>query len=178
MPNYTESPGTFANDAANGGTIDWQNTGNGASSNNTYALAEVEFEATTKYYKCTNYGFAIPLTETITSIVMHLEAKASVEDILDGVARLVIGGTVVAGEKWLGLLQTSDETFQATWISGLPTRAQINAAGFGVAVAFTSSVEPADGLIDHVPLTIHTASNSHNGGTAQEAFFWTFVRRR
>lgn len=158
------SPGTAANDASVG-TLTWASTSNVLTSNNSYTTVDTGAggDATSKYLKVTNFGFAIPSGATILGITIGIESK---HDINDGTgittyrARVVKAGTIGSTNKTLTWSTTeavqnlggSSDLWGETW-----TAANINDSTTGFAIAV--NVEDGGGAtdvayIDHITMTV------------------------
>lgn len=159
----TRSP-TSCVSVAGIGTVAWSNSARAVSSNNSYATATVD-GTTTRYLRCTGYGFAIPTGATINGITVSVERRSN--RITDGgsrdaAMRVVKAGVIGATDRSAATIYTTADVIEAhggaadlwgtTW-----TPAQINAANFGAAFAATKA--NAAGLshliiVDHVRITI------------------------
>lgn len=164
----------FANDATVG-TLTWSNTANAKTSNNQYATASVSLLAlasvNTEYLTAENFGFALPASATICGIQVDVEYFASgitflgvtLGSISDNSVKIIQGGVVTGTEHKNGAAWTGTNTYTtygssadmwgvATWLP-----ADINAAGFGVAISAKLSALVDVSLtanIDHIRITV------------------------
>lgn len=100
----------------------------------------------TNYLKATNFGFTLPAGATIDGITVTVEAHSSGGNVQDYRVYLVMGGVVQTGgaNRATGAtLPISDATStygNSTDLWALPlTKADVENAGFGVAIAFDKS---------------------------------------
>ncbi len=185
------SGGTFANDPNSG--VTWTTPSNAASSNNSYALfpGAPDFNQTTVYLKCTNFGFSIPGGSTIDGIEVTIERKASVNAgafwVRDHTVSLYKGGTISGsnnadtGLKWPTsdtdkIYGSSVDLWGETW-----TDSDINNSGFGVGIKVVTigGGSPKDpnvtAYIDWVRITVHYTSGG--GGSIPNKIFQTNIAK-
>lgn len=148
------SPGTAVNDPSIG-TAAWSFTAHVAASDDSYAVASVP----SQYLKATNFGFSLPPAAKVEGITVTVEKSSAGGTVFDASVRIVKGGTVTGAERkepptnfWpmTDVVVTyggSSDLWGESW-----TAAQINAAGFGVAVAGGDSFDSA--AIDHITITV------------------------
>jgi hypothetical protein len=144
------------------GTASWSRASRAISSNNSYATTSLK-GTTSKYLRCLNYGFAIPVTATINGITVNVERKASTAngDSRDAAMRIVKGGTIGTFDRSTTTLYTSSDITEAhgsaTDLWGLNwTVADINAVTFGAAFA---AIKPTSGTsqtisVDVISITV------------------------
>ncbi len=139
------TPATIAEDATVG-TLAWETLANARVTDGATARVTISTGQVTKYIKVTKPGFAIPESAIITGIEVKV-ARWSLTSFIfpsDDSVKLVKGGTpvgtdhAVTGVNWpleAGSIVYGSPTdlWGTTW-----TPAQINAEGFGVALAATS----------------------------------------
>lgn len=176
------SGGTFANDPNSG--VTWTTPSNAASSNNSYALfpGAPDFNQTTVYLKCTNFGFSIPGGATIDGIEVIIERKASVQSgvfwVRDFTVKLYKAGTIVGTDKADTTLKwptsdtdktygSSSDLWGETW-----TDSDINNSGFGIGIKVTTigGGNPKDpnvtAYIDWIRINIHYTTGG--GGSVSQ----------
>ncbi len=164
------SSGTITSDAAYG-TFAWSNPSNAATSNNTRTVASAGDIGTTRYLKCLNFGFTIPVGAVITGIGVSIERSADNASVVsDNRVRLVKSGAVQTTDKasaTLWLLSDVVATYGGegdVW-SGSWTAEDINAADFGVVISVGSTLEGGGNVsIDHVTMTIHYTPGASSKG--------------
>ena len=165
------NPGTSANDAVNGGTINWANPNNAFTSDNVYATAALNALEVSKLLVLTNFGFAIPSGATILGIKLEVERKQSTLNgpIIDSSIRVMkasvpVGTDAVVVSTWpdadaYATYGSATDLWGTTW-----TAAEINASGFGCGIAAINSVSPGGvetASVDHARITIY-----YRGGAA------------
>ncbi len=167
----TRTPSACAVDA-NIGTVNWTNPGNALTANNSYATAPVAGSGTTtRYLKCTGYGFTLPPNATINGITVSVERRSSSTSaggVQDAAVRVVQGGVIGASDRSSGTRYTTADVIEphggATDLWGFTwTSSDINAANFGAAFAavkngggggtFTLSVDVVSITVDYTPDT-------------------------
>ena len=73
----TRTPTSCVVDASIG-SVSWTNPGNALTGNNGYATAAVSGGGTTtRYLKCTGYGFTLPPNATVNGITVSVERRSS-----------------------------------------------------------------------------------------------------
>lgn len=163
-----KSPATAVDNG--GGAAVWANPSNVFSSNDSLAVATLNFSAgpaTTNYLKATNFGFTIPAGATINGIVANIERNGDLGNgnkIFDNSLKLIKNGTISGSDKADALTQwpSSDtvatygsmtDLWGATW-----TASDINASNFGIAI---SAIKTGGGnsnkiaAIDYISLTVY-----------------------
>ena len=156
-PNY---PGTAANvDRAAG--LAWSNTGSIATDDASYAT--VGTDVNTDYLVASNFGFSIPAGSIIDGILMELVGKTSrVGTYDDGVVSLTkdAGSSFVGDNKadaalnWTAADQArSYGSSSDDWNAGL-TADDVNASGFGIALAMNFIGQSATISVDYMRLTV------------------------
>lgn len=156
------SPGTVVDDAAVG-NIAWTDPGNAASSDNSYVTASMLGSGDiTHYLKATNFGFTIPAGATIDSISFQVEAADDVGGFTSTVTGvyLVVGSNVVGNDVSTGTGLTTTDGYKnrnnitPATLGVTPTVAEINDAGFGWAVRFSTG-DLCTIRVDHMRMTIN-----------------------
>jgi cysteine-rich repeat protein len=148
------SPGTVVSDNSLAGAA-WSDPGNAAASDDLYAGSNPP----TEYLKATNFAFTVPPTAVILGISASVERTSAGGTVFDASVRIVKGG-LVTGTDHLNppssLWPDTDaianyggpaDLWGASW-----TAADINAAGFGIAIAGTDTFDGA--FVDHITLTV------------------------
>ncbi len=161
----TLNPGACAN-AGGIGSVAWSGTANAGTDNGVYASASVD-ASTTNYLSCTNYGFALPAGSRIDGITVRIERKSdrtSNGGSNDAAVRIVKGGAIGLSDKAnpgaiypttvnsIAVYGGSTDLWGETW-----TAADINAGGFGAALAATkpSANGPAHLItVDFISITV------------------------
>jgi hypothetical protein len=143
------SPATVVEDATVG-TRTWENSGNAKAFDGSAAkIAAFTFGQVSKYLKATKHGFAIPGTATIKGIELRVRRRSpnpksessSNSNLADQSVKLVKAGSIVGSEhasstRWPkeawgdAVYGGPADLWGTTW-----TPAQINAEGFGAALA-------------------------------------------
>jgi cysteine-rich repeat protein len=148
------SPGTAVNDSSVG-IAAWSFTDQVAASDDSNAIASVP----SQYLKATDFGFSLPPTAAVEGITVTVEKSSAAGTVFDASVRIVKGGTVTGTdhkEPPANVWPTTDvvvsyggssDLWGETW-----TAADVNAAGFGVAVAAGDSFDTA--AIDHITITL------------------------
>ena len=162
------NPGTMATDSSIG-TVDWSNPDNAKTSDDAYASATLSNGTTSYYLKATNFSFNIPSTSRIDGIKAEAEKSFSgtTGPGKDAAVRIVKGGNIgttdlSSADNWPGtdaytVYGSSTQLWGQTW-----TASDINASGFGVALAAWESCSgaciPALGdnfFVDHMRVTVY-----------------------
>ena len=174
-----ESPGTVANDATveggkyGVGTKEWLNPSNAKASDDSRATAVLAASSLSNFLKATNFGFAIPEGATILGIVAGVErSKSSSGGTVAALLYPVKAGTVDTSGSYRGELTaeggasfwtTSDAVGyfgSSSDLWGLPwTAAEINNAGFGVAVQAGNIGSETTARIDAITVTVYFAED-------------------
>ncbi len=150
------NPGTIANDSSAGTSV-WITPGNAAVSDNLMATTGPG-GMPSQYLKATSFGFSIPSTSQVTGIEATVERRSILGTVFDAAVRIVKGGVVGSDDRSDGgFWATADEVITygsdsdlwgETW-----TPADINSAGFGVAVSATDTFDTAG--VDHITMTVY-----------------------
>ncbi|MCC7401576.1 MAG: T9SS type A sorting domain-containing protein [Chitinophagaceae bacterium] len=155
---------TFTVVAIGGSSQTWQNPGNVAASDNTYATFGTISAANgyTDYLVVTNFGFNIPSGSTITGIMVEVERSDANFRTMDNSIKIVKGGIISGDERAVSASYPLADAYQQygnagdTW--GLSwTYSDINATDFGVAVSAKKINNPtgaAAGKIDNIRITV------------------------
>lgn len=149
--------GAITNDPA-GGIPAWTSPADATASDNTYAQA-VPGGGATQYLSATNYNFNIPSPALIDGIEVNIERRSAFGTIKDSKLRIIKGGVVGATERGdlVSTWPTVDtpktygsnaDLWGETW-----TAADINAAGFGVALSVTDSLDAA--FVDAMTIKVY-----------------------
>lgn len=150
------SPGTVISAAGAGAA--WSDPGNAQVSDDAYA-ATSPGGAATQYLQATNFGFAVPAGAVILGITVDVERTSAAGTVYDASVRIVKGGTVSGIDHlnpptsfWpvADAIATYGSTLDLWGVGWTP--ADINAAGFGVAIAATDSFDTA--AVDHVTVSV------------------------
>ena len=165
------SPSTIV-DAAGVGSRTWSNPGSAASQNDTYASVSGGSSAgpfTSRWLKCTGFGFSIPGGSTIDGIKVEID-RYKVEDFgttSDSALRLVRAGTIEsANHSSPGDWQDGSDTNTYDVIGGPADKwgaswspSDINDSGFGFAMSVTLGKQDV-AYVDHVRMTVtYTAAS-------------------
>jgi len=152
------SPGTVVNDNVSGTSL-WNNPQQADSSDDSYASTSPG-GSPTQFLKATSFGFSIPTTSQITGIEVDIERSSLAGTIVDSAVRIVKGGVVGTADRSLGgtwpmadavvTYGSTSDLWGETW-----TPADINAAGFGAAIAVDDNLDVA--AVDHISITVHYA---------------------
>lgn len=162
----SKTPGTVE-DHGGIGTLEWKNYENAKTSDNTYAEVSTSEDAATHYLLAKKLGFAIPEGATITGIIASIERHNGGSDsskwwVEDASVKLVKAGAVTGSNRaLLGRWPSSDaiasygkasDLWGTSW-----TVAQVNAEGFGVAIAANAngSGGSAKPMIDAITVTVY-----------------------
>lgn len=150
------SPGIVANDSSAGTSI-WINPQNADTSNDAYATTGPG-GTPSQYLKATSFGFSVPAASQITGIEAHVERRSALGTVFDAAVRIVKGGVVGAADRSDGSFWSAtdeiitygsdSDLWGETW-----SPADINAAGFGVAVSATDTFDTAG--VDHITMTVY-----------------------
>lgn len=159
----TLTPATCTS-VAGPGAVNWSNTSLARTSDDAYALATVDGNAT-EWLQCTNYGFAIPSGSTINGITVNVERRSDRTTnggSRDAGVRLVKAGVIGSVDRSTTTLYTTSDVTEAhggatdlwgdTW-----TPADINSSGFGAVFAATkpsSSGQAHQIQVDMVSITV------------------------
>jgi len=164
------SGSSFTNVARGGSTTAWTNLGNGGASDDSYVNTVSSLTSNgnyTDYYTIEDFGFSVPGTASIDSIIVATEySKTGDRNSSEDQFRIIKGGSIVAfdnkiGAPWPTADASRDHGFTvlghdplwgSTW-----TPTDINAADFGVAISVKStgggtSVDPR---IDHIEISVY-----------------------
>ncbi len=166
------APTALADDPS-GGYRPWSSVGNAAASDDTYARASVDTGNPSHYLRATGLGLHVPANMTITGVRVDIEHKSDDERYgplaADASVELVKGGTVMGADHarrnttW----SPEDEVFRYggendTWGVSL-TPADVNAPGFGAAIAAYSIRMFATAYIDQIRVTVFYSPPGSDG---------------
>lgn len=158
------SGGSFTTIVIPGSIQTWSTPSNAASSDNIYTTfgnLAGGVGSYTDYLVATNFGFSIPSGVTINGIIVEVERADPNFRTSDYSIRIVKGGVVGATERSFSSGYPSTDSYQSygnagdlwgeTW-----NESDINASGFGVAIAAQRSVSGGTtaGRIDHVRIIV------------------------
>ena len=129
------------------GTDNWSNPGNATTSNNTSATVSLNDNEISRYLRCSNYGFAIPSSATITGISVSILRNASTTNgnPRDSAVQLLKAGTLQStnladtGTTYPTTLTTASYGGASTLWGSTWTAADINATDFGVSFVATKA---------------------------------------
>ncbi len=167
-PRSATASGDCVEDAS-AGTAVWTSPGNAFSDNSTYAAVSVD-GTSSRYIKCTNYGFSIPTGVTIAGIVVTLERRSDSTGnggSSDAAVRIVKGGTIGATDKSTATTYTTSDVKEDhgsssdLWGETL-TASDVNASNFGAAIRVqkASAAGAAHNIsVDVVQITVHYTFN-------------------
>ncbi|MDO8988724.1 MAG: LamG-like jellyroll fold domain-containing protein [Sideroxyarcus sp.] len=161
----TASPATCAS-VVGIGSVDWSNSTQAVSSDNNRASASVD-GSTTRFLRCTGYGFAIPAGATIDGITVNVERRSSRTDgggSVDAAMRLVKAGVIGTTDHSTSTTYTTSDVVEAhgsasdllwgtTW-----TAADINNTNFGAAFAATKASSSGNAhtiSVDHIQIVVN-----------------------
>ena len=152
----TRFAGAAASAAGSGGAVAWTDPGNATADDGAAASAS---EGLSEYLKATAFGFSVPAGAAVTGVTLAVERHSDLGNSADLSVKLVKGGAVSGSEKSTGAGWPDSPAVAAyggpsdLWGLAL-TPADVNAAGFGAAVA--ASVGALDtAFVDYIKLTIH-----------------------
>lgn len=186
----TRTPSSCANDPGIG-SVNWLNTGNALLDDGTPATASVTGNATTRYLRCTGYGFTIPFGSIINGIIVNVERRTSSTGAggsRDASVRIVQGGIIGAAERATATPYTTAFVTEphggATDLWSLAwTSADINAGDFGAAFAarknnpaqtHTLSVDVVTITVDYTPPPVVVSINRAGANpTSAPTVDWT-----
>ncbi|MEM4243130.1 MAG: DUF5011 domain-containing protein, partial [Candidatus Woesearchaeota archaeon] len=157
---------SVAFDDASVGSVVWKNVNDVLVSDNKYSDPNLNDGEVTHYLVAVNFSFSIPENATINGIlaeIEHLFAGSPPSNINDSSVRIIKGGSMVGTDKasadlWPGadtyaIYGGSSDLWGTTW-----TAADINNAGFGVAVSAKKSVfdgKKQHAKVDHIRITVY-----------------------
>lgn len=158
----TNTPATFPAGASSLGAPVWNNPGNIRVDDGVSATCLVTAFNTSAQLLASNFGFAIPLTATITGVLVEIKRAqtAGAGSLIDQLVRLtkagVAGGTNHAAGAWPGAL-TYQSYGGSTDLWGLTLApADINNSGFGVQLtADETGGASATAAVDAIRVTIY-----------------------
>ena len=149
-----------------GSPTTWLSSANARVSDNSFATASMSTGVTTQYLVALTYGAALPATAVVEGIVVDVErASTGALATTDYAVQLVKNTTIqtagdnkaAAGIVWPVAKATrsygsATDKWGNTW-----TAADINAGGFGVAVAatYTGQVGSESARVDSIKVTVH-----------------------
>jgi hypothetical protein len=163
MPTQTRTPGTISD--VGGGAIAWDNPGNAAAQDASYASAAQligEADSPTTILRVTNFGFSIPAGNTINSVSLRVRRHASFSlgdpgaEVVDLEVYEYLSGRVGTNKANATPWPTSagDQNYSLT-VTNVAT--DINSANFGLEFsASLSAVDPdtASALVDVFEMTV------------------------
>lgn len=173
------SGGTFANDNSVG-EESWINPSWAASDDGVSATCYLSpFGGSSRYLKCTNFGFSIPNGSIIDGIVVDVNCFSEYASAYDLVVRLVKGGIISGTDLANGVVWDDSQTLINTHggsseLWGLSwTDSDINDSNFGVAISATnlSNKFGANVGIDHVKITVYYTEGGGGGAIAVKSNF-------
>jgi cysteine-rich repeat protein len=151
-------PGSIV-DNASIGTQPWGSPSQATSSDDLYAFAAVGTGTPSHYLAASNFGFALPPTAVVLGIRADVERRAIGGIATDNAVRIIKGGVIGATDRSLGGSWPATDTVVSyggasdlwgeTW-----TAANINAAGFGVAISAKDSISGALAQVDAMSITV------------------------
>lgn len=167
-PNY---PLTIVNDSTLG-VVSWTSLSSAGVEDGNGATATLGILSTTKFLKCTDYGFSVPSGATINGIEVQVVRLANYYNVIDASAKIVKGGTISGTEKkdtayWAtGSYETvtyggASDLWGLSW-----TDTDINVSTFGFALhVINESLKFTDyPKVDVVKITVYYTSG---GGSPQ-----------
>lgn len=174
----TVGPGTTGN-SNDIGTVSWSNDDRVVSINHSYATVTLTAE-TSKFLKCTNFGFSIPTGATITGIQMEVVGQWNTGSsgqwwTLDYIR--IVKGNTIKSTNYTADIEGSNDTYAyvggdgelwgETW-----TPSDINSSGFGVAIATYTAGGPNKISLDFIGLKVYytTESGDYNVDIAYYVF--------
>jgi hypothetical protein len=163
------SGSTFSNFAIGGSKTSWTNPGNANANDGLYATIGNITGGTgnySDYLLATNFGFAIPISVTIDSIVVEVKRSDANARTSDFHVQLIQNNVIQTTDKALTTITWpvadayqyygGNSLWGSTW-----TPADINSANFGVAIAAQRNVSGSStaGKIDHIRITVFFSSS-------------------
>lgn len=167
---YTAEGGTVSTQAIAGSTGSWNNTSNGVVDDNSRATNSSSLSGTryTDYLVVTNFGLAVPSTETISGVEFSInksKSGGSFAYLGDYSVRLLKSGSMTGNDNgsalpWFGSdIDYSYGSSSDLWGTTI-TPADVNKSGFGVAIAaqrYFGFGSPTP-RVDNVTVTIHVSA--------------------
>jgi hypothetical protein len=168
------SPGSLSDNSGTGSSA-WSDTGNAASSNNSYASASgLKTTVSSHYLVAEGFGFSLPSGATVDGIVVEIEryreSGGFAGGVVDNRVRIIRNGTIgstdkASGSSWptsdgTATYGSSSDLWGETW-----SHSDINASNFGVALSAkgTSSLNAGTGYVDHIKVTVHYTESGKSG---------------
>ena len=142
------------------GSRAWSNPSRARTTDASYATAALSSGNNSNYLQCTNYGFAIPATATITGIRVNVTRKIGSGGARDLDVLIIKGGTVsTAVDRATTTAYTTSDVNEdhggSADLWGLSwTVADINAADFGVAFAAQRTSGSPTVSVDSISITV------------------------
>ena len=145
------------------GTVAWTSTAQVTTQNDVGAVGSLGGSSRESQWLVTSgHGFTVPIDARVTGIEVSVRRRSESARIADNGARLVVGGTVLATPD-RAIAGAWSSTFSAVTYGGATdlwgrtwTPAEINAAGFGFALAVQHTGSGPDAAhVDHVTITVH-----------------------
>jgi hypothetical protein len=163
----SKSPATV--ESVSSGTA-WTNPGNAKTSDGNYAVATIATKTSlSSSLKATAFGFSLPLSALILGISVHVTRRAKGSTIFDNAVMLVKGGAIQeavnrASKSGVPWSEAPEEKVYGgpsdLWgLAWTPT--DINAAGFGVALAAATGSAAATAEVDAVSILIAYSEGSN-----------------
>src|SRR5262245_6018406 len=153
----TQGPKSPTTVTSTGAGSAWINPGNATTSDNLTAFSVITTSSQT--LTATGFGFTIPAAAVIDGIVVEIEKDAPGNPVTDGNVFIVKAGVSTGTNHanpapWPMMVNTYVAYGSATDLWGTTwTPANINAAGFGVALSATGSIAVAN--VDHIRITVY-----------------------
>jgi cysteine-rich repeat protein len=146
-------------DNASIGSQPWASTSQAALSDDLYAFAAVGSGAPSHYLAATGFGFALPPAAVVLGIRADVERRALGGTAFDNAVRIIKGGVIGATDRSLlpawpatdavATYGGASDLWGAVW-----TAADINGAGFGVALSAKDSISGALAQVDAISITV------------------------
>ncbi|MDX2165919.1 MAG: hypothetical protein SF182_02605 [Deltaproteobacteria bacterium] len=146
-------------DNASTGTQPWGATAQATASDDLYAFAAVGMGTPSHYLAATGFGFALPPSAVVLGIRADIERRAIGGIATDNAVRIIKGGVIGATDRSLGgnwpgadavaTYGGASDLWGESW-----TAADINGAGFGVAISAKDSISGALAQVDAMSITV------------------------
>jgi hypothetical protein len=164
------APGSITVASLSGSVSSWSNQANVVSSDNVYANNTLNLPANgnyTNYLLVSNFGFSIPVGETINGIVVTIERNDLNDRTADHAVRIVKNGSVSTTDRSIAGRWPAAETIASygsttdlwgeTW-----TAADINSANFGLAFSIerNGGGPSIQARIDQITITVFYTNTS------------------
>lgn len=130
-----------------------------------YLKSDLEPNQPSGVLNLTGFNFNVPLSASVTGIVVTIKRHAGFGQLTDKVIRLVqigaqTGDNKASASNWS--INDVSWTYGATndkWGIGILTSSQVNAPGFGISIQIQNGSVPASAFIDHVSITIYYSAS-------------------